>query len=160
MAVQINEVAKQYRDFRIAKLELRRQQKVQFDEDMKPWKVRVGEAIHNARESGFKVDEIMLALGLKNRNFLYECLKAFQEARKPSITDEVLPDLPDKRPTYNIEKIGDTKARVTMFDSVFDVTVDSNGRATDLPESVLMVQGEEREVLREAIKKIQELFGG
>ena len=153
-------VTKQYIQFRDTKKRKQRQQREEIKNYIHPELVVLGQEIANARAAGHKIDEIMSAMGLKNKNFLYDALRAYQDEHDLT-DDEVIPTLPNAPvPTSTaVEKLNDTQVRASIEGDTQILTVNDRGVIIDMPETWLgNVSATKRSQVKEIIAQVREMF--
>lgn len=154
-----------YTTYRNKRAAVKKQQRVELEAMTNDELVVFGKAAYEAREAGFKIEEILEALGQKNRNLLYAAIKAYKaavvEAEKGDDDTPKQPFDPVPRSSVNVEFISPQKAKILFADGdVATVTFDSRGRVLDLPEKYLRdLTSDVKEQVKEALKLIQERFG-
>lgn len=124
-------VSRQYVRFRSAKDKLKEQKRQEIIEEMHGDLVELGRAVQNARKAGFKVDEIIAVMGIKNRNFMYDALRAFEKLDEPDTQPE--PEPSPEAIEWSLVKLSDSQLQVTMNDEVTVLMVNKRGIITDMP---------------------------
>lgn len=84
----MSELTEAWSRYKSARKRLKAKYNLRIEEELHNEKVRVGEAISNARAGGMKVDEVAFHLGTRNRNTQYDLLRLFELSRIPDEPDE------------------------------------------------------------------------
>ena len=161
MSAHLNQVSKNYLAFKNRKLKIREEHKRLLQQGADEEKLALGEAIWNAREAGFRVDEIMLVMGLKNRNFLYEALSFYKDSDKPEVPVVVEePDAPSTQDDLTVTRLDEHTFSVSLLGEVNVLTVSKQGQIANMPESWLRdLDSVKKTLVKEAIKQILEQTG-
>ena len=116
MSEHLNRVTRQYLKFRDTKTKLRRKYRAELKKNVQPDFALLGKEISEARNAGFKVEEIMIVMGLKNRNFMYDALKAYEKSKGTEGQTFELPETEPDPDAFEVAVLrrGDTKAIVTI----------------------------------------------
>lgn len=161
MTAQLNLVTKAYLKFRETKRKIKNRHKRELVEFAKPDLIALGAEISSCRDAGFKVEDIMRVMGLKNRNFLYEALEAYRESTgKP---EDVIPELPE--PPQNAEesvtvtKDGQSGIIAQIGSQEYRLTVNTRGQITNMPEEWLQsLPSDKLAQVKEVINQTRAMF--
>jgi len=154
-------VIDQYKDKRE---EVKATQKEELESILLPWKYSLGRVIVQARtQRGLTVSEIGVIIGVQNRTFIYEMIRAYQAGPegfipvKPATPAEEQTPVEDG-PPYRIEWLDDSDTAHVIFpdDEEYYVTVD-NG-FPDIPEEWEEHTRARRDLYKEIIVSIRAHF--
>ena len=162
MSEQLTNVTKQFIKFRETKSRIKKRQQRELRELSKPELVSLGAEIKAARDVGHKIEEIMIAMGIKNRNFLYEALTAWQDEHgtEPDETPKPAPETPPGAYEVSIEQLSDTSIRATLGTEEHTLTVTAHGQITNVPEDWLRdLNPEKKKSVQKIIRYVRELSG-
>ena len=159
-AAHLTAVAKSYIQWRDRKNRKKRQQREELKEYTLPALAQLGQDIAQARSAGHKIDDVMSVMGLKNKNFMYDALRAYQDAN--GLADEdVIPDASEAPvPTsVSVTKITDTQVSADIEGDIKFLTVNDRGVIIDMPEAWLKnLDATKKSQVQEVIALTRELF--
>lgn len=161
----MSELVRAYEKYRSKRAQIKERQKAELERELEDYAVDVGRAVLDERGEGKTVDDILVILGNKNRNFVYDVINT---AKK--FSDNTLPDQPEAvtEPgslSFTILDNGPHEYVVTLlrygFDGTQEYTVtlhtDKWGKVVDMPEDWwLNATKEDKKVYKEIISTIEE----
>lgn len=138
---------------KVQQAKIKDRQKRELEEETLPWKADVGDEIKRIRYSrSASIADIAAMIGVQNRTFIYDCLRASDARTKPE--PKPTPETPAEgdteatTPEYVIE-YGDGTARVTFDeDEWYDLPIIDG--SPDIPEE----WGEHTRTRRDLYKQI------
>lgn len=160
MSEQLTNVTKQFIKFRETKSRIKKRQQRELRELSKPELVSLGAEIKAARDVGHKIEEIMIAMGIKNRNFLYEALTAWQDEHgsEPDDVPTPAPEPPTGAYDVSLDQLSPTSFRATLGTEEHTLTVSPHGQITNMPEDWLRdLNPEKKKAVQKIIKYVREL---
>lgn len=162
----LGKVSKAHLQYKLNRKRIRARQRKQLEQENLPDLVNLGREIEEARQHGYRVAEIMVALGIKNRNFLYDAWNAYRAT--VVVPDEDEPVTPDNGASLDyivkVDKLSSTTVLVTFTEGFndpeeFTLTVNQQGQIVDMPVSWLdNPTRERRAAAQSAIAEVLELF--
>lgn len=72
-------LVKRYSDYRVKNAQIKVRQKIERETELRPFLAEIGREVYLAREQGHKVTHMADEVTNKNRNFLYDALRAHEE---------------------------------------------------------------------------------
>ena len=162
MATTITKVSKAYREYWNTRRALKAKHRKLVDQENQETLIALGKEVYLARQDGYKVDDIMQALGTKNRNFMYGALEEYQKTLAlPNETSQPEPEKTEDEPDYEVEvkKLTGNTVSITIGSEQKTLTVNKHGGITDMPEEWLRDLGRKRKLaIRDALAQTQKLF--
>lgn len=154
----LTKVSKNYLDYRRARERKKAQQREELEEFSASYLVALGQVIHEARNSGHKIDEIMFVMGLKNRNFLYSALNAYTGGNE--FDDNPKPvHAPETPLDVSMERVSDTSVKVRIGDDEWQLPVNQRGTLTAMPDEwLLSTSFEYRQAVQQVVQGVHELW--
>ena len=142
------------------------QHKVALERETEPWKADVGLLILKARnERGLSINRIGEIIGVQNRTFIYDCIRAAQAQTDPNATVkgevEVTQDIDPN--AYEIEWLDDSESVRVVFDGgdeEYYLTVERKGKyvMVDSPEEWADHTRERRAVYKQILADVREHY--
>lgn len=84
-----SKLVKRYTDYRVKNAQIKARQKVEREKELQPFLADIGEAVSQLRAEGMSVVDQAIEVTNKNRNFLYNALRAFDARQIPTPVEEV-----------------------------------------------------------------------
>lgn len=158
----LNAIVREYLNYRQVRSNLKKQYQADLKRKSKPALVLLGERIMAARAAGFRVESIMQVMGMKNRNFMYEAIAAFN-ATVDTETPESVPEPSEAPPEAEqpvIQKLSDSQVNVTIGTDSYTLAVTPKGIIQTLPEEWLTdVTATKKKQVQGIIADVKNLWG-
>lgn len=144
------ELVRAYTAFKTKNIKIKARQSRERVAELEPLLAEVGRQIINMQAAGATITDIGNAIGLKNRNFIYDAKRAYQGVPDAEHTEHD-PDVtePDESPTPDIE---DSWQHVD--DSSYVVTVDGDEYEVYYENDELVIPDEWLDAPSPAYKKV------
>lgn len=162
MSTYLSNVTKGYIKYVDSRRKIKARQRTELAAENLPDLQVLGKAVYDAQNAGHRIEEIMVTIGVRNKNLLYDARNAYLLTLDPSNIEESTPD--SVADVVDVRKKSDTSVFIrialggTEYAETF--TVDAHGSIIDLPDEWLAASAEPafRTALRDAISQTKKLF--
>jgi len=154
-------LVKRYSDYRVKNAQIKVRQKAEREKELRPFLAEIGREVHLARENGHKVTHMADEVTNKNRNFLYDALRAYEEDNVT--TPEVAIPAPQAEsagwvePTYEIYT--DPLYPNSRFVDIVGVSdtelVLTDGIVEDYPDRWVAATGDEKAFYKRIVQEVE-----
>lgn len=162
----MSELVRAYEKYRSKRAQIKERQKAELERELEDYAVDVGRAVLDERAEGKTVDDILVILGNKNRNFVYDVINTAKRFNDPTLPDEPAAETEVRSLQYTIQNT-DTPNEYYVTLERFDgdgpqnwrvvLHTDKWGKVVDMPEEWwLNATKEDRAVYKEIIQEIEE----
>lgn len=145
----MSELIHAYTKYRTQKALIRAQQRQELTELLEPYAAALGAEIDAERRTR-RIEDISGTIGLKNKNFLYDMLRAYERSKQLTLPDVVESD---SEKAYEVISKSVDVAFVSIGEENFTLGIDANGEVI-VPDSWATDSKERRKVYRDLIKEI------
>lgn len=156
-----SKLVKRYTDYRVKNAQIKARQKVEREKELQPFLADIGEAVSQLRAEGMSVVDQAIEVTNKNRNFLYNALRAFDARQIPTPVEEVTPQgwvEPKYTVTANGTDVYTVEFYVDGHESDYRDEVDlylSDGVVDDFPDAWSTGTPEERAFYKRLIAEVE-----
>lgn len=156
-------LVKRYSDYRVKNAQIKVRQKTEREAELRPFLAEIGREVYLAREQGHKVTHMADEVTNKNRNFLYDALRAHEEDNLAEVPVPV-PTPATKteqtgwvEPYYRIYGMAEyPESRFVDIDAVgsYELVL-TDGIVEDYPDDWIVAKGDEKAFYKRIVQEVE-----